>query len=179
MASYDVYNSPLGSIEVEKLDLETGEPLEGVTFMLEYYDMGNEEWYPVYIPHEEDVGRPGSCSSELLTVDGCLTTDETGVVVFESLNITDESYLNAYRVTEVSAPEGYLITAAPKEITLEELQDAQDYKVSFTLYNSKIKLPPMGSNSMPLFVTTGTVLIGASAFVYIYLKKRKKQISEQ
>ena len=175
----EAYNTPLGSIEVLKLDLETNAPLAGATFMLEYYDVGDEEWYPVRLADEDEIGTPGTCTSDLLSTNGCLVTDENGVAVFEGLHIATNDYLDRYRVREVEAPEGYLLSSAAKEISVDDLYDAENYEILFTAYNREIgELPDMGGNEVNLFVTTGIVLIGASAFVYIFLRKRKKQISE-
>ncbi len=176
---FDVYNTPLGSIEVLKLDLETNAPLAGATFILEYYDVGDEEWYPVKMADEDEIGTPGTCTSDLLSTNGCLVTDENGVVVFEGLHIATNDYLDRYRVREVEAPEGYLLSSAAKEFSVDDLYDAENYTILFTAYNMQVQLPPMGGNEVSLFVTTGIVLIGASAFVYIFLRKRKKHNSGQ
>ena len=74
------------SLQIMKIDAETGEPLEGAVFKVQQTEDKTESEY---------------------------VTDETGTIVIHDL---DEA---VYTVTEVKAPEGYLLEEQHKDIALE------------------------------------------------------------
>ncbi len=156
-----------GSIAVTKQDMN-GEPLAGVTFLLEYKDSGT--WKPVS-SRVDDVIATGECSSVNLGA-GCLTTDESGTVTFEGLWADEEIQ---YRLTEVAVPEGYEllsepvyegtlpVTANPDKTGLQpdETIDGKSYYYTLpvTVHNGQVyTLPMTGGRSFP-FAAAGIIVL--------------------
>ena len=81
-------NRPVyGSIEISKVDPE-GNPLAGVSFLLEYSRDG-KNWKSVTFREEGSLPEVGSCTSSGLK-DGILTTAEDGIAMFSGLSISIE-----------------------------------------------------------------------------------------
>lgn len=122
-----------GSIAVTKQN-SGGDPLSGCTFLLEYLKDGT--WSPV-ASCVDSVVAAGGCTSPNLK-NGCLTTDETGTVTFEGL-LADGAI--QYRLTEVSAPEGYTLLTEPVyegtlpvSVALKSAADGYDEVIDETAY---------------------------------------------
>ena len=164
-----------GSITVTKQNTD-GDPLFDCTFLLEYLD--GDEWKPVF---QSEELTPGGCSSNL--IDGCLTTDESGTVTFENLWADEEVQ---YRLTEVSAPEGYELLAEPVfegvlpvsypegEVTAEpdEIIDgtAYFYTLPITVRDGHIYTLPMTGGSGFPFVAVGVIVLFAGGLLFINSK---------
>ena len=105
-----------GSISIEKVD-GNGRHLAGAKFLLEWSDDGGMTWTAVTLTNSPDPILGGCRTADL--VDGCLITGEDGVIRFEGL------YPGLmYRVTEVKAPNGYMLLADHAyigELTAENL----------------------------------------------------------
>ena len=177
-----------GSIVVSKQDMN-GEPLAGVTFLLEYKDSGT--WKPVFV-RADDVIAVGGCSSVNLDA-GCLTTDESGTVTFEGLWADEEIQ---YRLTEVAVPEGYELLSEPvyegtlpvtadpdkTEFEPDEILDgtAYFYTLPVTVQNGEVyTLPMTGGRGFPfvplalVILTFGAVLCVSTINPYWYRKVRR------
>ena len=124
-----------GQIVIDKTNF-LGKKLSGAKFLLEWSDDDGETWTPVVYSDKEYVVKGGT-STEAVT-DGCLTTDDTGHIVFENL------YPGLmYRITETEAPEGYV--KLTDYAFVGELPD--DLKLDLTVYNSQgFSLPVTGVN---------------------------------
>ena len=153
-----------GQIALLKTSQE-GQKLSGAKFLLEWSEDGEGWQKAVY--NDTDRITKGTCSSEGLT-DGCLVTDSTGIVTFTGLH--PKLY---YRITELEAPEGYLLltdhayTGLLPEDTLE---------LAFTVVNAHtFELPDTGSKS-PMLMPVSLLLCTATCMgVFVYLRKKKKE----
>jgi uncharacterized surface anchored protein len=179
-----------GSITVTKQDA-SGEALSGCTFLLEYLD--GTEWKPVTARSSDPITQ-GGCTSPNLE-NGCLTTDESGTVTFSGL--WADSALQ-YRLTEVSAPEGYALLSEPVfEGTLPVAhaadqvsaqpdetidQTAYFYDLPVTVRDGKIyTLPTTGGGNFP-FVPLGILVLSVGGFLifrhkYPYIFKNFRRFS--
>ena len=117
---------------------------------------------------------------------GQLTTDAQGTVTYEGLWADGET---KYRLTEVSAPDGYELLSEPvfegvipaeypeKDVTLEpdetENGTAYFYDLTFTVKNNHIyTLPLTGGRNFP-FVPLAMLLIATGAFFFVRYGQRK------
>ena len=174
-----------GSITVTKQNMD-GDPLFDCTFLLEYLD--GDEWKPVF---QSEELTPGGCSSNL--IDSCLTTGESGIVAFEGLWADDALQ---YRLTEVSAPEGYELLAEPTfegvlpvgypegEVTAEpdEVIDgtAYFYTLPITVRDGHIYTLPMTGGSGFPFAAVGVIVLFTGGLLlvngkYPYILKNIKR----
>ena len=164
-----------GSIVVTKQDMN-GEPLAGVTFLLEYKDGG--VWKPVFA-RTDDVIAAGGCTSANLGT-GCLTTDESGTVTFSGLWADEEIQ---YRLTEVAVPTGYELLSEPvyegalpvtadpakAEIPPDEVIDGDSYfyTLPVTVHNGEVyTLPMTGGRGFP-FVPLALVILSFGAVLCV------------
>lgn len=152
-----------GSIEIIKISIE-GTPLAGAKFLLEWSEDGSM-WEKVTCNTTDRITK-GTCTSNGLT-DGCLITDSTGIITFTGLH--PKLY---YRITELEAPEGYLLltdyvyTGQLPEDTL---------KLGFTVVNAIIfELPKTGSTSMTLMPVALLLSTATCVGILIYLWKKKE-----
>lgn len=152
-----------GSIEIIKISIK-GTPLAGAKFLLEWSEDGSM-WEKVTYNTTDHITK-GTCTSNGLT-DGCLITDGTGIIAFTGLH--PKLY---YRITELEAPEGYLLltdyvyTGRLPEDTL---------KLDFTIVNAKIfELPKTGAKSMTLMPVALLLSTATCVGVLIYLRKKKE-----
>lgn len=137
-----------GKITIYKAD-PVGNPLADAKFLLEWSEDGIN-WLPVEYSEEE---RPykGSCGTEGL-VDGCLTVDSSGMITFENL------YVGLYyRVTELEAPEGYLLLT---DYAYEGILTKEEATAELTVVNSPgFGLPTTGSVGAKLHAAFGAFLL--------------------
>lgn len=153
-----------GKIEIEKINF-SGEHLAGAKFLLEWSEDG-QTWQPVTFSDKEDVVK-GTCGSEALA-DGALITDETGVISFENLYP-----LVQYRVTELEAPEGYVLLS--DYAYLGELP-TDSLTVSLVVHNGHgYVLPATGIDNPGFLSGFGTTLAVlalaiAATFTFAYFK---------
>ena len=167
-----------GSISVSKQDAN-GSPLSGCTFLLEYYD--GSQWKPVTTRSNDVIVKGYTSTADIQN--GQLTTDAQGTVTYAGLWADGET---KYRLTEVSAPEGYELLSEPvfegvipaeypeKDVTLEpdetENGTAYFYDLTFTVKNNHIyTLPLTGGGNFP-FVPLALALIAMSLCGYVVCK---------
>lgn len=127
-----------GNITLEKVDI-TGSPLAGATFRLEWSEDGLQ-WQPV--TYSETMAQGGCSNPEVK--DGCLTTDESGILEWGSLHPG-----LFYRLTETKAPDGYRLLEKP---AYEGKLPQEDLSLGVRVTNTRIfTMPDTGA-------TTGMVL---------------------
>lgn len=127
-----------GNITLEKVDI-TGSPLAGATFCLEWSEDGLQ-WQPV--TYSETMVQ-GACSNPDVE-DGCLTTDESGILEWGNLHPG-----LFYRLTETKAPDGYRLLEKP---AYEGKLPQEDLSLEVRVTNTRIfTMPDTG-------VSTGMVL---------------------
>lgn len=182
-----------GSITIIKQD-EKDNPLNGVTFKLEYFDEATSTWLPVCYDAngyaDKEITTGGSGISEFTT--GQIMADgskEDGKVIFPNL------YAGKYRITEISTIEGYNLLASsieveiPYKISVEEAEENKilevnnvsqpDYTkdgyhyyrdITFTISNTTVlntTLPLTGveSNNIMLYVGLAFIMSGITLFL--------------
>lgn len=161
----------VGSIQIQKVDPQ-GKPLPGASFLLEYSQDG-KNWKPVDSREEGTLPTVGSCTSAGLH-DGILVTGEDGLALFSGLRISIGENHIFYRLTEVAAPEGYMLLSKPAfegELPLDGSRD-----ITITAVNSpQYVLPFTGGQGFPT-VTVGLLLaeLALSAVFFLFQKKRRE-----
>ncbi|MCH5297614.1 MAG: hypothetical protein J1E85_08085 [Ruminococcus sp.] len=176
------------SITLKKVG-EDGEPLQGVTFTLEYFDTDSNDWKPIIYdengfvirnPEEETAGQNE------------FKTDSDGLVVFSNL------FEGKYRITEISTLEGYNLIPSPIEIELpyKVSKDSQsefitgnsdsrtedgDYyyyrDITLTITNTKNindLLPLTGISGFDWIILLSVVLVITGVIIFLYAFSRKK-----
>ena len=173
--SVTVENAPiLGSVELRKQS-STGEAMKGVKFLLEY-SLDGKTWTPVIRRDNNDTIAPGSCISGSLGEDGTLTTDSSGIALFEGLRVfTAEGKVIRYRVTELQTLNGSSLM--PDHIWEGDLSTQKDgaekYEVVLGVVNSPIlELPKTGSQTARALSIIATLF--ALAGVTLLITRRKK-----
>lgn len=131
----------------------------------------------------------GACDSNGLS-EGCLTTDDSGIVTFSGL-WADEEIL--YRLTEVKAPAGYELLSEPvyvgtlpvtadpdkTELQPDEVIDGNSYyyTLPITVHNGEVyTLPMTGGRSLPLTFLGIFMILLAIFPIILYVKKRRTNI---
>ena len=101
-------------------------------------------------------------------VDGCLTAGDTGLVTFSGLH--PEYH---YRVTEITAPNGYQLAVAPVfegMLTMEE-----DLAVTVTVADGKVFILPFtGAYDLPILALCWSVCITASGCSLLCLRRKER-----
>ena len=158
-----------GQVKLLKKDRADQSPLPGAVFTLERLkprgsDAGEAE--------ENTQFKVGEFNNELWMVDDNytslkLTTDEEGMIDFGNLPY------GYYRVTEVEAPEGYILLDEPYDfkITEEVLEEVQKEKgenfLTLEIENrSVITLPIAGAAGTAAFTAAGVLLIAVALILY-------------
>ena len=152
-----------GKIIIHKVD-SLGQPLAGAKFLLQYSLDNGATWESVF--YSETISKGGCSTPELQ--DGTLTTGEDGVITFSGLHP-----LVLYRVTEVEAPEGYvLLSSAAFEGKLPQ----GEFVYTMTVHNSPgFTFPTTGTNSLYLCLLTGFSLSSMALITCIYIITAKKR----
>ena len=171
-----------GTIEVTKKDSQ-GRVLAGVTYLLEYSRDGGTTWAPTYKIAADALTDYGACKSQDL-VDGTLTTGTTGKVTFEGL-MADRDI--QYRLTEISAPNGYSLLSSPvyigtlpveiNEVGVADTEEIEGRTYCYTILfdvtdHSQFKMPAAGGHGfwqIPL-----SFIISAAGIIFVLRKKNKK-----
>ena len=161
----------VGSVQVKKVDPE-GNPLAGVSFLLEYSQDG-KNWKSVTFREEGSLPTLGGCTSAGLT-DGVLVTGEDGTALFSGLCISIGDNHIYYRLTETAVPEGYALLTGPAfEGTLPH-NDLND--ITVTCVNSRtFEMPFTGSVGFTT-VPMGMSLLGLALCAVIFLRKRRRTL---
>ena len=131
----------VGSIQVKKVDPE-GNPLAGVSFLLEYSQDG-KGWKSVTFREEGSLPEVGSCTSSGLK-DSILTTAEDGIAMFSGLSISIGDNHIYYLLTETTVPEGY--TLLPEPAFEGELPQDGSREITVTAVNSSQYMLPFTGN---------------------------------
>ena len=152
-----------GKITIEKVDLK-GEHLSGAKFLLEWSEDGSL-WWPIEYSDSKDVIK-GFCSNPDV-VDGTLTTDLSGI--FEWSNLHPGLY---YRVTELEAPEGYVLLT---EAAYEDKLPADDLEVVLRVINWETFTLPKTGSGMELFFHVSRMLCIAVCGAMLFFSSRKKR----
>lgn len=149
-------------IWIEKVDT-AGNHLSGAVFRLEWSEDGSA-WANVFYA---DTLVKGGCGNPNLK-DGCLTSDTNGELEWNNLLPGLR-----YRVTEVSAPNGFTKLKKP---AFEDTITVQDLDITIRVINNRsFTLPKTGSNTLrilslgtAILCTIGILITGAS------LRKKKR-----
>ena len=146
--SLSLDNAPqMGTITITKVDKETGKPIVGANAVFELW------------AKEDIVTADGTIRHKAGELVATLTTKE-GVIT------TGLLYLGTYTITEVKAPEGYLLDDTPHDVTLAYGgQDVELVTESLTIENA----PQMGSITITkVDAETGKPIILSPATFEIY-----------
>lgn len=164
-------NVPEGEITVRKVN-EKGQPLSGVTFLLEYSADGGASWATVTSRSENDPVALGGCTSSELT-DGRLTTGSDGLAVFSGLCVeTDEGQV-LYRLTETATRPGYSLLSAPAYEGA--LPEEAEYTVTLTAVNMpNYQLPMTGGHGFGVAAFGVTAALLCAAALLMLLRKKSK-----
>lgn len=150
-----------GKISVEKVNTK-GEHLAGAVFLLEWSKDGTD-WSPVIYSDSADVIL-GGCSNPDLK-DGCLTTGTDGLVEWDNLYPGVQ-----YRITEVEAPEGYVLLT---DYAFEGELPVEDLTVTLTVVNSfGFEMPMTGSNGVKMMAVAQILCFGMCAVMLLLSRKR-------
>ena len=165
---------PEGEITVQKVN-EKGQPLSGVTFILEYSADNGASWSAVTSRSESDPVVLGGCTSAGLT-GGRLTTGNDGLAVFSGLCVgTDEGPI-LYRLTETATRPGYSLLSAPAYEG--PLPKEEEYVVTLTAVNMpNYQLPMTGGVGFKAAALVAALLLSASMLLVVTsLRKRREGI---
>ena len=148
-----------GSIEIVKVN-GSNQKLADAKFLLEWSEDG-VTWKPVTYSDSEEVVK-GGCNTEGLT-DGWLITDDTGVITFTNLYPTLQ-----YRVTELEAPEGYILL---KDYAFVGTLPVDTLEVSLKVVNNAgYKLPNSGvaDAGLPTAIGAFLTVFGLAAMLFVF-----------
>ena len=150
-----------GKVSAKKVD-QQGNSLPGAKFLLEWSEDGFT-WQPVTHNANADVVKGGTSSG---VTDGCLTSGTDGAVEFTGLYPTLH-----YRLTEVEAPNGYLLLP---DTAWEGTLPAGDLTMTLTVRNSPGFALPMTGEFGPILACVGAAL-AVGCLVYLVPWKRKRE----
>ena len=154
-----------GAIQIHKVNY-AGDYLAGAKLLLEWSEDGIN-WQPVTFSTQAGVIK-GTCSSEGLE-NGCLITDETGIITFSGLHPGLQ-----YRVTELEAPNGYSLLT---DYAFVGPLPTNTFSVRQDVVNARpYVLPASGIYGGFIPVTIGTCVAILPVAGSIYLFRRKKKI---
>lgn len=130
------------AIQVTKVDRDTQKPLVDAAFKLERSE--NDEWFA--------VGGPES-------------TNEDGHVVWSNLQA------GLYRITETSAPKGYVLNDDPIVLSVPDADEDKDGTVEVTMKN--VLAPATGGGGTALFTIGGAVLLACAVGIFLFFHRRR------
>ena len=150
-----------GKIAIEKVDTK-GDHLAGATFLLEWSQDGTS-WKPVVYSSNPDVVL-GGCSNAAVK-NGCLTTGKDGIAEWGNLYPGIR-----YRITEVAAPEGYILLEG---YAFEGELPVEDLTVSLTVVNSlEFEMPATGSRGVTIMAIAQILCLSLCAAMLLFHRKR-------
>ncbi len=152
-----------GKITIQKTDLKE-QPLAGAKFLLEWSEDGSL-WYPIEYTEGETVVL-GGCSNPDV-VDGTLTTPKSGVL--EWGNLHPALY---YRITELEAPEGYILLTEP---AYEGKLPVDDLEIVLRVVNCEVFTLPKTGSGTALFFRISSIFCAAVCISMLLLSSRKKR----
>ena len=163
---------PEGEISVRKVN-QNGQPLSGVTFLLEYSTDGGTSWAAVTSRGESDPVTTGACTSAGLN-NGKLITGNDGLAVFAGLCVETDAGPILYRLTETATKPGYslLVTSAYEG----PLPEDEEYVVTLTVVNMpEYQLPMTGGKGFAISGAGVALALAAAAALLYLLRKKGKQ----
>ena len=162
---------PEGEITVRKVN-EKGQPLSGVTFLLEYSVDNGGSWNPVTSRGEDEPVALGGCTSAGLT-HGKLITGGDGLACFNGLCVETDEGPVLYRLTETATLPGYSLLSAP---AFEgSLPESEDFVVTLTAVNMpEYQLPMTGGHGFGVTVFGVTTALLCMAALLMLLRKKDK-----
>ena len=148
-------------LRITKTDISKTLQLKGATFLLEAVDADGN-----VLPYE---------------ISKTETTGESGTLIFDNLKCNTR-----YRLTEQTAPEGYIKVGGYIYFTINEdgsvsVEDNYYAEASKTAYNilvrnaSGVPLPESGGTGQSMFYAFGILLILAAIGIYIDISRRQRR----
>ena len=166
---------PVGSITVKKVD-ESGRPMPGVTFLLEY-SVDSSTWFPVTSREETSSITPGGCTSAGLS-DGKLTTGSDGLAAFTGLCLETDSGPVFYRLTETATKPGYGLLAGPAYEG--PLPEGETHDVTLTAVNMpEFQMPMTGGRGFTGTAVCALVALTAAAALVCLLRRKRSIFMER
>lgn len=164
-------NVPEGEITVRKVN-EKGQPLSGVTFLLEYSVDNGASWATVTSRSESEPVALGGCTSAGLT-EGRLTTGSDGLAVFTGLCVETDEGPVLYRLTETAPRPGYSLLSAPAY--KGALPEEAEYVVTLTAVNMpNYQLPMTGGHGFGSAAFGASAALLCAAALLVLLRKKNK-----
>lgn len=149
-------------IAIQKVDT-AGNPLAGAVFLLEW-SVDGTNWLPVSSTDSPYVTE-GTCTTEGL-LDGCITSPETGLVRFTGLHPKRH-----YRLTEISAPDGYQLLA--RAVFEGTIPTDEDLTITLTVVDAPIyELPMTGSKSYATMAVSLCICVAGYVGALVYLRRK-------
>ncbi len=149
---------------VTKVDIGN-EPLAGAKFLLEWSEDG-AIWWPVTYSDSEYVVK--GCTNNPDVVDGCLVSGEDGVMEWDNLHPGLQ-----YRVTELEAPEGYVLL---EDYAHVGTIPTRDYSLKLRVVNCHgFTLPDTGSHDLAVFQILAMLTLTMSIAMPILAWRRKEK----
>jgi LPXTG-motif cell wall-anchored protein len=147
-----------GTISIQKVDIY-GEPLAGAKFLLEWSEDGIV-WTEIARSDSEGTVKGESAD------EGTQISPEDGIIQWRNLH---PGVL--YRITELNAPEGFLLLDAPAfEGTLPE----SNLTVTLCVVNARtFTLPETGSRSAALLPLSAALCLALCAGALLWLRKKE------
>lgn len=139
-----ITNARLGEIVIEKVSMsDHALKLQGAEFKLQKLDVSTNKF--------DDIETG--------------ITDKDGNLIFDNLE------QGQYKIIEICAPEGYMLS---NQEVLVELGGTQGYALTATIENEVLyELPSTGGSGIHLYTIGGTVLMAGAALI-LYKNKRKE-----
>lgn len=159
-----------GLIRVHK-ENDKGQPMAGVTYLLEYSLDDTNTWLPI---QSRDADSPVQCgySTSANIVNGCITTGADGIAEFAGLAINNQLHTIKYRLTEVGTQDGYDLLAEPVfEGYLTEEQVELEYKV---VNHRVFEMPMTGENGFTLAAIGSALAVLLAVIILLRLPKKKE-----
>ena len=144
-----------GFIAIKKFDTHNN-PMSGVTCKLEYSLDDGGTWLPVTSRAPDAPLTPGTSSTPGI-VDGVLTTNENGALLFDGLRINSQTRNIRYRLTEVATTNGHTLLAG----TAFDGYLDQDHptQIIVATNGAAFELPTSGSTELAVVQLIGAALI--------------------
>ncbi len=166
---------PVGSITIKKVD-ESGRPMLGVTFLLEYSVNSGSTWTPVTSREETSPITLGGCTSAGLT-DGKLTTGSDSLAAFTGLCLETDEGPVLYRLTETATKPGYSLLAGP---AYEGPLPSEAHDVTLTAVNMpEFQIPMTGGRGFTGTAVSALVALTAGAALICLLRRKRNNLMER
>ncbi|WP_459502559.1 SpaA isopeptide-forming pilin-related protein [Bacillus sp. C1] len=134
-----------GSLELTKVDDQTGKVLSGATFELRKYESGSSTQYSVIASG---------------------TTDALGKLIFKDLP------LGSYKLVETKAPNDYMLLRDPVDVTIKT--SGEVVKLTVKNAKTGWVIPATGGSGTILFYGMGVLLMIIALFLFLRKKNKNK-----